>query len=57
MNMIIRPDKVILDLGIWRIEDCEVIYDNQQSQEELREEMFLKTGILIGEMKGGETDG
>ena len=57
MNRIITPDGVILNLGLWRIEDCEVIYDDKQSQEELREEMFLQTGILIGDMKGGEFNG
>ena len=57
MNSIIRPDGVVLNLGIWRIEDCKIIYDDQQSKDELREELFKNTGILVGEMKGGETDG
>lgn len=57
MNKIITPDGVILNLGVWKIEDCEIIYDDQQSEDELREELFKNTGILVGEMKGGETDG
>lgn len=57
MNKIITPDGVILNLGVWKIEDCEIIYDDQQSEDELREGLFKNTGILVGEMKGGETDG
>ena len=48
MNRIITPDGVILNLGLGRIEDCEIIYDDQQSQDEAREEMFKNTGILVG---------
>jgi len=57
MNKIITPDGIVFNLGIWRIEDCKIIYDDQQSEDELREELFKNTGILVGEMKGGETDG
>ena len=52
MNKIITPDGIVFNLGIWRIEECEIIYDDQQSVDELREEnlksKLKELGIELG---------
>lgn len=45
---------------IFRFDDCEIFDDdlcNTENQNELAEELFKNTGILVGELKGGENTG
>lgn len=50
------PNGEIIDLGIYKLEDC-VPLDDTANQKELAKELFNKTGILVAGMEGGDKDG
>lgn len=43
------------DGNIYELCNCEIIDDND-NQEDLAKELFINTGILIADLKGGEKD-